>query len=66
MPGLPSGVSADTVEAEYAVYADTLLPASLDVSVTSSSLGSLGVQLTFGDYGRPVTISAPPANEIEP
>ena len=50
---------------DYCVYADTLQPARLRLTVTSTTIGSIDIDLVFSAYDRPVKIEAPPAGQVK-
>ena len=50
---------------DYWIYADTLQPARLRLTVTSTSIGSIDIDLVFSAYDRPVKIEAPPAGQVK-
>ena len=62
-PGL-ADITVDSASVRYWVYADTLLPAQVEVSGGSASLGTLDVVATFTKYGQAVAIAAPSADQI--
>jgi LppX_LprAFG lipoprotein len=59
------GISIDTVTLDYWVFVDSLNPAKLEFKATSATLGNLTVTATLTKYNQPVTIKAPPDNEIK-
>jgi hypothetical protein len=50
---------------DYWVYADTLQPARLRLTVTSTTIGSVAIDLVFSAYDQPVSIAAPPADQVK-
>ncbi len=65
MPGLSAAPAFDSASVDYQVYSDTLQPAQLELKASSPTLGNVDVLATLTKYDQPVTIKAPPADQVE-
>ena len=61
---LPGGMSFDVTPVDYWVYDDGLAPARIQVNVSSSTIGTVAVSMTFTSYNQPVVIQAPPDDQV--
>lgn len=59
-----SGVSVTSVSLDYWVYTASVLPARFTAKA-ETSLGNFGMTVTLSNYNKPVTIKAPPADQID-
>ncbi len=59
-----SDITIDSASGTYWAYKDTVQPARLELKASSSSLGNIDLTVTFTKYGQPVSIAAPPADQI--
>jgi len=58
-------VSLDSASLDYWVYTDSLYPARAEIKASSAAIGNVDVIVTLTKYNQPVTITAPPAGEIQ-
>ena len=65
MGAVASGLTATLAPVDYWVYVDTLQPARVRLKISSADLGNLDVSATLTKYGQPVSIQAPPQNQVE-
>jgi hypothetical protein len=65
-PSAVSGIKIDSASVDLWVYKENNLLAKAEAKAASSTVGNLDVIVTVTDYDKPVTISAPPANQIAP
>ena len=63
---LPIDLSAASLNLTIRVEKDTNRLAGIAASVAMGDQGSLTVDLTFSKWDQPVTISAPPADQVQP
>jgi hypothetical protein len=63
--GPVSGVTVDTASIDYWVSVATVRPAKLEIRVSTASLGSIDATLTLSKYDQAVTITAPPAGQVQ-
>jgi LppX/LprAFG-like lipoprotein len=54
-----------TVTLSITVEKDTLRPASINVSGKGAKLGDLTLKVTFSNWDKPVTVTAPPADQVQ-
>jgi hypothetical protein len=47
------------------VYKDTVQPAKIEIKGTSAKLGNIDLVLTLTKYDAVVTITAPPAGQVQ-
>jgi hypothetical protein len=59
------GMTLDSAAIDVWVYKDSNLPAKLEVKGSAGTAGNLDVVITLTDYNKSVTISAPPADQIQ-
>src|SRR5664280_2486500 len=59
------GATLDSASLDYWVYTDSLYPAKAEIKAASATIGSIDVTVTLTKYNEPVTITAPPASEIQ-
>jgi hypothetical protein len=64
-PSLSGNPGLDSASAGYWVYGDTLRPAQVELKVSSASLGNVDVTATLTRYDQSVSITAPPADQVE-
>jgi len=62
-PGLDLGDA--TVTLWMQVEKDTLHPASLEATARGSTVGNLSLKVAFSGWDKPVTISAPPTDQVQ-
>ncbi|MBI2762269.1 MAG: LppX_LprAFG lipoprotein [Chloroflexi bacterium] len=63
---MPSDAVGDaTVVATILIAKDTLYPASATIVLKGSTVGDLTLTVTLKDWDKPVTVSAPPADQVE-
>jgi hypothetical protein len=62
-PDQPLGDAS--VVLDLLVEKDTLHPAGATVTVTSTTMGTLTLKLSLSDWDKAVTITAPPADQVE-
>jgi hypothetical protein len=60
-----AGVTVDSASFEYWVYKDTVQPAKIEIKGTSAKLGNIDLVLTLTKYDAVVTITAPPAGQVQ-
>jgi LppX_LprAFG lipoprotein len=60
-----AGMTLDTASFDYWAYKDTLNPAKMEIKGTSAALGRIDLVLTLTKYDAKVTITAPPADQIQ-
>jgi hypothetical protein len=58
-------VQLDSASVDIWVYKADLLPAKFEIKGSSSAIGNLDVVITLTAYNEPVSISAPPADQIQ-
>ncbi|MES2208710.1 MAG: LppX_LprAFG lipoprotein [Chloroflexota bacterium] len=63
MPG--DAIGDATIVATILIEKDTLYPASATLNLKGSTVGDLTLKLTLKDWDKAVTISAPPADQVE-
>ena len=61
----PAQLKLDSASVNIWAYKDSYNLAQLEVKGASSAIGSLDLVVTVTNYDAPVTISAPPASEVE-
>src|SRR5512146_185109 len=54
-----------TIGVSILVETDTLDPAAVNVAAKGSTLGDLTLKVTFSAWDKPVTIAAPPADQVQ-
>ena len=54
-----------TITASMDVDKDTLYPASLNLTAKGSTVGDLTLKITFTNWDKAVTITAPPADQVQ-
>jgi hypothetical protein len=59
------GMTLDSASMDYSVYTDSVNPAKIVINASSAAIGTVGVTVTLTKYNQPLTITAPPAGEIE-
>lgn len=59
------GLTIDSMSIDAWVYKTDNRLAKIDVKAASSTIGNLEVIVTVTNYDKPVTITAPPASEVE-
>ena len=59
------GMTLDSASMDYWVYTDSVNPAKIVINASSAAIGTVGVTVTLTKYNQPLTITAPPASEIE-
>jgi hypothetical protein len=59
------GMTLDSASLDYWVYSDSTNPAKIDLKASSASIGNVALTVTMTKYNQPVTITAPPASEIQ-
>lgn len=62
---LASGLTLDSASVDLWVYVNDVLPAQVEIKGSSASMGNVDLTVTFTNYDKSVTISAPPASEIQ-
>lgn len=63
----PAGIAdLSLAPVNYWVYDDTLQPASIQISLSSPTIGNVVLALLLTAYDRPVTIEAPPDSQVSP
>lgn len=55
----------DSASVDIWTYKDTYQLAKIQIAGASSAVGNLGVTITVTNYGAPVTVTAPPASQIQ-
>jgi hypothetical protein len=65
-PSAASGMKIDSASVDLWVYKENNMLAKAEVKGASSAIGNLDVIVTVTDYDKPVTISAPSADQIAP
>jgi hypothetical protein len=65
-PSAASGMKIDSASVDLWVYKENNLLAKAEVKAAASAVGNLDVIVTVTDYDKPVTISAPSADQITP
>jgi hypothetical protein len=65
-PSAVSDMKIDSASADLWVYKENNMLAKAEVKGASSAVGNLDVIVTVTDYDKPVTISAPSADQIAP
>jgi hypothetical protein len=56
----------DSAAVDLWVYTDSNRLAQAEIKGASSTLGNLDIVLTISNYDQPVTVAAPPADQIQP
>jgi hypothetical protein len=60
-----SGITVDSAEFDMWVYTASLRPAKLQVKGSAGTVGNVDLLVTMSKYDQAVTITAPPADQIE-
>lgn len=63
VPGTDLGDA--TIVATILIARDTLYPASATVAVKGTMVGDLTLKVTFSDWDKTVTVTAPPADQVQ-
>ncbi len=63
---LPIDTSDATIDIAFQVEKDTNYLAGVNLGVTSAKQGNLKIALTFSKWNEPVTVTAPPADQVKP
>ena len=61
----PAPLTLDSAAVDMWAYKDTYYLAQLEVKGASSKIGNLDLIVTVTNYDQPVTITAPPASQVE-
>jgi hypothetical protein len=62
---VPTDVSNANVNVTFQIEKDTLRPAGIDITADMGSEGNLTVNIDFSNWDEPVTIEAPPADQVQ-
>lgn len=60
-----AGITLSSVTFDYWVYTGSLLPAKLQLTAASPTLGNIDVAVTLSKYNESVDIKAPPADMVQ-
>jgi hypothetical protein len=60
-----AGITIDSAAVDIWVYKSGNRLAKIEIKAASSKIGNLDVVVTVTDYDKPVTITAPPASQVE-
>ena len=62
---VPTDFTDATVNVTFQIEKDTLRPAAIDITADMAAEGSLTVNVDFSNWDEPVTIEAPPADQVQ-
>ena len=62
---LPADMSEASVNATFKIEKDTLRPAGVDLTMDLGSQGNVTVAVTLSNWDEPVSIEAPPADQVQ-
>jgi hypothetical protein len=62
---VPTDVSNANVNVTFQIEKDTLRPAGIDITADMADQGSLTVNVDFSNWDEPVSIEAPPADQVQ-
>lgn len=63
---VPTDMSNANVNVTFQIEKDTLRPAGIDIVADMAEEGKLTVNVDFSNWDEPVSISAPPADQVQP
>ena len=62
---VPTDFTDANVNVTFQIEKDTLRPAGIDITADMASEGSLTINVDFSNWDEPVTIEAPPADQVQ-
>jgi hypothetical protein len=64
--GLKSVLSIDSATVDFWIYKANNEPAQVDITSSSSLIDNFELMMTITNYDQPVTVTAPPASQVNP
>jgi hypothetical protein len=62
---IPAEIADANVKVTFQVEKDTLRPAAIDITADLGSQGNLTINVDFSNWDEPVSIEAPPADQVQ-
>ena len=62
---VPTDLSEANVNVTFQIEKDTLRPAAIDITTDMGAEGNLTINVDFSNWDEPVTVEAPPADQIQ-